>query len=176
MTESIGNTGGGFDPDNPFGNPTGGGVESGFENDFSGDFGTNLRQLLAQSQFNQFNQGFNQQLGGFNESLSQLNPAFLDAANFFQGVATGDDPFLEAELGTLRGQTSEFFGRRGSGGSGAELNALNRGARQAQLNSFGRRSDARLQSLEAIRAFLENQQIPLSLLLQQNASNTAART
>ena len=111
-----------------------------------------------------------------------LNQRFLGVSDELRGIAGGEDPRFEAfrqmTLGDIGARNAEFFGRRGTGGSTAALNALQRstlGANtQIGMAQLGRQDTARLQSLDVLRGFLENETVPIQLLLQKMAAENAA--
>jgi hypothetical protein len=122
------------------------------------------------------------ELDAFKKLLGQLNPRFLGVSDELAGIAGGEDPrfdaFRQMQLGDVSARNAEFFGRRGTGGSTAALNALQRSTTgvntQIGMAQLGRQDTARLQSLDVLRGFLENETVPMQLILQQLAAQNAA--
>lgn len=103
----------------------------------------------------------------FQDLLAAYNPRFLGVSNELQGISQGNDPRLEALRNADLARTSEFFNRRGTGGSTAALNALNRTSQGFNAMELQRQDTARLGQLDVLSGFLQNATIPFRLLLQQ---------
>ena len=122
----------------------------------SGDVGDLIKELLA--------------------SVDTQNKFFFEGADDLFGRSQGtqlDAPleaFRDRRLGNIRGQNAEFFGRRGTEGSTASLNALQRSTGQFD-DEFGvlqlNRQDEQFNQSFALRtAGLEKAQIPSAVLMQ----------
>lgn len=122
------------------------------------------------------------QMEAFRKLLDELNPRFRGVSEELAGIAGGEDPRFEAfrqmTLGDISSQNASFFGRRGTGGSTAALNQLQRSTLDANtqigMAQMGRQDTARLQSLDVLRGFLENETVPIQLILQKMAAENAA--
>ena len=100
---------------------------------------------------------------------------FFSGADELLGRSQGGfDPRLSAfrdrRLGAIRGQNAEHFGRRGTGGSTAALNALQRSTGefddQFGLTELDRQDEQFNQSFGLRTAGLETQQLSPAILLQ----------
>lgn len=122
------------------------------------------------------------EMAAFRKLLDELNPRFRGVADELQGIAAGNDPRFEAfrqmQLGDASARNAEFFGRRGTGGSTAALNQLQRTTTGINANigiqELQRQDQARMQSLDVLRGFLENETVPIQLQLQRMAAQNAA--
>ena len=108
--------------------------------------------------------------------VDEQNKFFFGGADDLFGRSQGTqlDPqmaaFRDRRLGTIRGQVGDVFGRRGTGGSSAELNALNRSTgdfeSQFGMQQLARRDEQFNQSFALRTAGMENEQLGPSLMLQ----------
>src|SRR3990167_7391975 len=118
----------------------------------------------------------------FRKLLDELNPRFRGVADELQGIAGGEDPrfdaFRQVQLGDASARNAEFFGRRGTSGSTASLNQLQRTTTGINaslgMQQLARQDTARLGSLEVLRGFRENETVPIQLQLQRMAAENAA--
>src|SRR3990167_5109552 len=121
-------------------------------------------------------------MDAFRKLLKELNPRFMGVADELQGIAGGEDPRFEAfrqvQVGDASARNAEFFGRRGTSGSTASLNQLQRTTTGINANlgmqQLARQDTARLGSLDVLRGFLENETVPIQLQLQRMAAENAA--
>src|SRR3990167_6585070 len=121
-------------------------------------------------------------MDAFRKLLDELNPRFMGVADELQGIAGEEDPRFEAfrqvQVGDASARNAEFFGRRGTSGSTASLNQLQRTTTGINANlgmqQLARQDTARLGSLDVLRGFLENETVPIQLQLQRMAAENAA--
>ena len=111
----------------------------------------------------------------FKTLLAQYNPRFLDVANELKGIAGGIDPRFDQLRQAQVAQSSEQFQRMGLGGGSAEANATNRLNASLTGVQLERENQARMGSLDALRAFMENETLPIQFLLNQKSVNNAGQ-
>ena len=152
------------------------------------DEGISARAELQNDLSGQFNAGSEEVRALIDRLLASVetqNQFFFEGADDLFGRSQGtqlDAPleaFRDRRLNTIRGQNSEFFGRRGTEGSTASLNALQRATGQFD-DEFGvlqlQRQDEQFNQSFALRtAGLENQQIGPGVLQQLLALITQQR-
>ena len=161
----------------------------GGQQDPEGDFGPggggrvperrfNLEQEEARSRslFTGISEDVRDKIMQLLSTVGQQNRFFFGGADDLFGRSQGTqlDPqmaaFRDRRLGTIRGQNSEFFGRRGTEGSSAELNALNRATGDFEsefgVQQLARRDEQFNQSFALRTAGLENEQLGPATLIQ----------
>lgn len=113
-------------------------------------------------------------IGQFGEEIGQEREFFSSAADRFLQQSEGTDPrfqaFKQNQFNLLRGQNEQFFDRRGTGGSSASLNALQRSTGDLDtrlgFQNLQRQDENLTQSLSARTTGLELSQIPIALQMQ----------